>query len=264
MDYININRELWNQRTEIHFNSDFYNVTEFLNGKSSLNPVEIELLGDVTNKSILHLQCHFGLDSISLSKIGAHVTGVDFSNKAIIKAKSLAKTLGTNTQFVESDIYNVPNILNQQFDIVFTSYGTVGWLPNMSKWANVIHHFLKPGGTFIMVEFHPVVWMFSNDFKHIEFNYMDFNPIIEEEEGTYADKKAPLKTKSVSWNHGLATVIDALIKSGLTITQFNEYNYSPYNCFENTLEVEKGKFQIKGLENKIPMLYALTAVKRTQ
>ncbi len=261
MDYININRELWNQRTEIHFNSDFYNVNEFLKGKSSLNPVEIELLGDVTNKSILHLQCHFGLDSISLSKIGAHVTGVDFSNKAIAKAKSLAITLGTNTQFIESDIYNLPNILNQQFDIVYTSYGTVGWLPNMPKWANVIQHFLKPGGTFIMVEFHPVVWMFSNDFKHIEFNYMDFNPIIEEEEGTYADKKAPLKTKSVSWNHGLSTVIDALIKSGLTITQFNEYNYSPYNCFENTLEVEKGKFQIKGLENKIPMLYAIIAAK---
>lgn len=263
MDYLNLNKQLWNKRTEIHFNSDFYNVNEFLKGKNSLNPIELELLGDITDKKILHLQCHFGLDTISLSRLGAKATGVDFSDKAIEKARLLTKNTGTDTRFIECDIYNLPNVLCEQFDLVFTSYGTIGWLPNMSQWAQLVHHFLKPGGRFVMVEFHPVLWMFSNDFKHIEFNYMDPNPIVEELQGTYTDQNASIKSTSVCWNHGLGTVLDSLINTGLVITSFNEYNFSPYNCFENTVAVEKGKYQIKGLENKLPMLYAITATKHS-
>jgi ubiquinone/menaquinone biosynthesis C-methylase UbiE len=261
MDYIDINKKLWNQRTEIHYNSDFYDIDSFINGKDSLNTIELELLGEIKGKNILHLQCHFGQDTISLSRHGAAVTGVDFSEKAIEKAKGINDLLRTNAKFIQSDVYQLPEILDEKFDIVFTSYGVIGWLPDMSRWAKVINHFLKPGGEFLMVEFHPIVWMFSDDFTKIEFNYMDSKPIIEETKGTYTDKNAQIKEKSICWNHGLSTVIDSLIKTGLIITDFREYNYSPYDCFENTVKIDDRKFVIKGLENKIPMTYSLKAVK---
>lgn len=263
MDYIDLNKKLWNQKTEIHYGSDFYNVESFIKGKDSLNPIELGLLGSIKGKTILHLQCHFGQDTISLARHGAMPTGIDFSEKAIEKAIKLNETLGTNAKFIQSDIYKLPEILDEKFDIVFTSYGVIGWLPDMHKWAKIINQFLKPGGEFIMVEFHPIVWMFSYDFSQIEFNYMDSAPIIEELEGTYANREAQIKEKSISWNHGLSTVLDSLIKVGLTITDFKEYNYSPYNCFDNTIRTDDGNYKIKGLEDKIPMVYSVKVRKTT-
>lgn len=263
MNYIDINQKLWNQKTEVHYNSEFYDVPAFLKGKDSLNTIELGLLGDIKGKKILHLQCHFGQDTIALSRHGAIATGVDLSDKAIGKAKELNNLAGTDARFIQSDIYRLPEILEEKFDLVFTSYGVIGWLPDMNKWAELINHFLKPGGKFILVEFHPVVWMFSYDFKRIEFNYMDSEPIIEELEGTYTDRDAPIKEKSVCWNHGLSTVIDAIIHTGLKLTDFKEYNYSPYDCFENTVKIGDRMFKIKGLEDKIPLVYSLKVEKLT-
>lgn len=261
MDYINMNKKLWDQRTGIHYKSKFYDVASFLNGKDSLNSIELALLGDIKGKKILHLQCHFGMDSISLARHGAQVTGVDFSEKAIEKANSLNTQLKTDVRFIQSDVYKLPNILDEKFDLIFTSYGVLGWLPNMKKWAQVVQHFLKPKGILVLVEFHPVVWMFSDDFKKIAYNYMNDGPIIEATEGTYTDADTPIQEKSVSWNHGLSKVINALIKADLHIADFQEYNYSPYDCFENTVEISEQKFQIKALENKIPMVYSIKAQK---
>lgn len=261
MNYIDVNKKLWNQKTEFHYDSDFYDMDSFKKGKNSLNPIELGLLGQIKGKKVLHLQCHFGQDSISLSRLGALVTGVDFSEKAIQKARKLNEELGTNATFIQSDVYELPNVLDEKFDLIFTSYGVLGWLPDMSKWAELIHHFLKPDGELVLVEFHPIVWMFSNDFKEIEFKYMDSEPIIEELEGTYADTNAPIKEQSICWNHGLCTVLDSVIKSGLNISDFKEYMYSPYDCFKNTIKIEERKFQIKGLEDKIPLLYSLKAKK---
>ncbi|WP_340113126.1 class I SAM-dependent methyltransferase [Maribellus mangrovi] len=261
MDYIAINKKLWDRKTEIHYKSEFYDVDSFLKGKDSLNKIELNLLGDLKDKKVLHLQCHFGQDTISLSRHGAIATGVDLSGKAIEKARELNDKLGTNARFIQSDVYQLHEVLDEQFDIVFTSYGVIGWLPDMKKWANVIHRFLKPGGKLVFVEFHPIIWMMSYDFERIEYNYMDSPPIIEELEGTYTDRGAAIKEKSVSWNHGLSTVIDALIKTGLTITDFKEYNYSPYDCFQNTIKISDRKYKIKGLEDKIPMVYSVKAVK---
>jgi len=264
MDYIGINKKLWNNKTDIHYKSDFYNVDAFVKGKSSLNPIEIELLGDIKGKKILHLQCHFGMDSISLSRQGGIVTGVDLSDNAIRKAEELARRVGTDTTFFQSDVYSLPDKLDEKFDLVFTSYGVIGWLPDLDKWAKTISFFLKPNGRLVMVEFHPVLWMFSYDFKRIEFNYSDSQAIVEEITGTYTNRDAPIKNKSVSWNHGFAPVINGLINNGLQLTAFQEYDYSPYDCFENTIEIETGKFQIKGLEKKIPMLYSLVADKKAK
>ena len=260
-NYLDINRELWNNKTDIHFQSDFYNVKEFLAGKNSLNSIELDLLGNINGQHILHLQCHFGMDTISLSRLGAKVTGVDFSEKALVKARNLARQTNSDTRFIHSDIYSLPDILNEKFDIVFTTYGVLGWLPDMKKWANIVHHFLKSGGRLILVEFHPIIWIFSEDFSKIQYDYFNTGAIIEECSGTYTNRDAPICNNSVSWIHPLSDIIGALRKYNLKIDLFSEFDYSPYNCFCNTVEIAKDRYQIKGLEKKIPMIYALQATK---
>ena len=264
VDYIAKNRTSWNDKTDHHFNSAFYDVDSFLKGKNSLNDIELKLLGDVSGKTILHLQCHFGMDSISLARMGASVTGVDLSDKAVSRATELALQTNAAATFICCDIYDLPNHLTKQFDIVFTSYGTIGWLPDMDKWAGIVSTYLKPGGKFVFADFHPVVWMFDDDFEKITYKYEKSDPIIETITGTYADRLAPIVSETVSWNHSISEVLNNLIKQGMEINIFNEYDYSPYNCFNKTEEFEPGKFRIKHLENKIPMVYAILATKTLQ
>ena len=260
-NYININRQSWNSRTDAHLKSDFYDMESFLKGNSSLNDIELQLLGDVQGKSILHLQCHFGQDSISLSRLGAEVTGVDLADKAIASAKEIAGKTNSTTKFICCDIYDLPNHLDEQFDFVFTSYGTIGWLPDLQKWANIISKFLKPNGQFIFVEFHPVIWMFDDDFEKIKYNYFNSGAIVENESGTYAQRNAEITQQNVTWNHAISEVVNSLIKSGLAIKSLDEYDYSPYNCFNKTIEIAPKKFRIMHLDNKIPMVYSIVAIK---
>lgn len=261
-NYIEINRQSWNNKTDIHLKSEFYDLDGFLNGKTSLNDIELKLLGNLQGKTILHLQCHFGQDTISLSRLGAEVTGVDLSDKAIESAKQIAKDTNTNANFICCDIYDLPNHLEKQFDIVFTSYGTIGWLPDLDKWAEIISKFLKPNGQFIFVEFHPVVWMFDDNFDKIGYRYFNSGAIIETENGTYADKNADISQSFVNWNHGIGEVLNGLIKNGMEIKSLEEFDYSPYNCFNNTIEYEPKKYRIEHLENKIPMVYSITATRK--
>ena len=260
-NYIAINRKAWNNKTDIHLNSEFYFLEDFKEGKSSLNSIEINLLGDVKQKSILHLQCHFGQDSMSLSRLGANVTGMDFSDKAIHRAKSLAHELKLNTKFICCDVYDLPKHLNETFDIVYTSYGTIGWLPDLDKWANVVSQFLKPKGKFVFVEFHPFLWMYDDNFQYVKHNYFNSGFIIEKESGTYADRNANISQQTISWNHSLSQVFTSLLKQPLYIKSFIEYDYSPYNCFFNTIEFEPGKYRIKHFEDKVPMLYSIVVEK---
>ncbi len=260
-NYIEINKKLWNKRTEIHFDSEFYNNDLFIEGRNSLNEIELKILGDLEGKDVLHLQCHFGQDSISLGRLGANVTGVDLSNISIEKAKELALKTNSKAKFINCDVYDLPNNLVKEFDIVFTSYSTIGWLPDLNKWAEIVSKFLKPGGKFVFVEFHPVVWMFDDDFKNIKYNYFKDQPIVEMEENTYADKAAPVNEQSVSWNHGMSEVVNSLIQNGLEINSLDEFDYSPYDCFNETEEFESGKFRIKHMDNKIPMVYSILAKK---
>ncbi|MFN8248597.1 MAG: class I SAM-dependent methyltransferase [Ferruginibacter sp.] len=261
-DYITKNRSAWNAKTSWHVESSFYGMEDFLKGKNSLNEIELELLGDVKGKSVLHLQCHFGQDSISLARMGATVTGADLSDAAVEKANALAKELNVNADFICCNIYNLPDLLDKQFDIVFTTYGTIGWLPDLGKWAGIISRYLKPGGKFVFAEFHPVVWMFDDEFDKVAYTYHKSDPIIENISGTYADKNAPITTETISWNHSISEVLNNLVKYGMEINLFNEYDYSPYNCFNHTEEFEPGKFRIKHFGNKIPMVYAVLATKK--
>lgn len=261
-DYLKINKEAWNKKTPVHFESDFYNNKAFIDGRNSLNSIELDLLGDVSGKRILHLQCHFGQDSISLARMGAVVTGVDLSSVSIKMANQLAAKTNTSVRFIESDIYSLTDVLDEDFDIVFTSYGTIGWLPDLDKWAKVVSHFLKPNGQFIFAEFHPVVWMFDDEFAGVGYNYFNDGPIHETQEGTYTDRDADIHEEYVMWNHGISEVLNSLLNVGMYLNVFNEYDYSPYNCFMHTDEFEPGKFRIQHLGNNIPMVYSLMATKQ--
>ncbi len=261
-NYVAVNRQSWNNRTEAHLKSEFYDMEGFLKGNTSLNDIELKLLGDIRGKSILHLQCHFGQDSISLSRLGAKVTGIDLSDKAIDSARQIAQQTQTDTKFICCDIYDLPKHLDEQFDIVFTSYGTIGWLPDLDRWAKIISTFLKPGGQFVFVEFHPVVWMFDDDFDKIGYRYFNSGAIIESENGTYADKEADISQDYVCWNHGISEVLNSLIRNSLELKSFDEFDYSPYNCFAKTVEFAPKQYRIVHLEDKIPMVYSLVAQKK--
>lgn len=262
-NYLSLNKASWDNRLEAHLASDFYDVENFLKGKSSLNDIELDLIGDISGKSILHLQCHFGQDSISLSRMDAQVTGVDLSDKSIAKAKALATEIGADTQFVCSDIYDLPNNLQGQFDMVFTTYGTISWLPDLDKWAQVINHFLKPGGSFVFVEFHPVVWMFDDDLDKVAYDYFNKAPLVETETGTYADRDSAITSQHVCWNHGLAEVATALLGQSLQIQTLKEYDYAPYPFVAPSIESTPGKYHIKHMGNKIPLVYSIVATKPT-
>jgi SAM-dependent methyltransferase len=262
-NYLEINRKSWNAKVEPHLKSDFYFVDEFLKGRTSLNSIELELLGDLKDKSVLHLQCHFGQDSISLSRLGAKVTGIDLSDKAIDEARKLAQKCGTDTQFLCTDLYNLPNVLKEKFDIIFTSYGTIGWLPDLDRWAKVISHFLKPDGKFVMAEFHPVVWMFDDDFEDVKYHYFNEKPIVETYEGTYADPSANIVQEYIMWNHSLGELLQNLIDNNLIINQFKEFDWSPYPCFRHVEEFDKGKWRISKFGNKLPLVFAIKAQKKS-
>ena len=261
--YIEVNKSLWNGKTEIHVKSDFYDVESFKKGKSSLNYLELDALGDVKGKSLLHLQCHFGLDSLSWARLGAKVTGVDLSDKAIDTAGALNNELGLDAEFICSDIYELKDVLNKKYDIVFTSYGVIGWLPDLDKWAKIISHFLNPGGIFYMAEFHPVVWMFDEDISRIQYSYFNDEAIIEEIKGTYANRDADFKHNSYGWNHSLSEVVTSLIKNDLKITEFNEYPFSFYNCFkpEALSKDQNGYWRFKEYGGKIPIMFSIKAYR---
>lgn len=261
-NYKVINKQTWNNKVAVHVASEFYDMKSFLDGKNSVPKIDMTLLGDIKKKTILHLQCHFGQDTLSLERLGAKCTGIDLSDKAIEKAQELNIKLGLKAKFICCDVYDSPNHLDEKFDVVYTSYGTIGWLPDLDKWAKVISHFLKPNGKLVFVEFHPIVWMFDNDFKFIQYSYFNTQEIIEEETGTYADRNVKIEYKTITWNHPLSEVFQALLNNGMQIEHFEEYNYSNYNCFNDTEEFEKGKYRIKSLEDKIPMMYSIVGRKK--
>lgn len=255
--YLEVNKDSWNNRVDTHLSSEFYDMEGFLAGKNSLKEIEIPLLGDLHGKKVLHLQCHFGQDSLSMARMGAQVTGVDLSDKAIDSARQINDQMGLNARFVCSDIYSLKEHLDDRFDIVFTSYGTIGWLPDIDRWADIVKHFLKPGGKFVMADFHPVVWMMNDDLTEVKYRYFNDQAIVEDMNGTYTDPDADLEGKEVSWNHAMSEIIASLLNQNLHLEHFAEYDYSPYDCFTNIIEVGPSRYRFKHLEDKLPIVYSL-------
>jgi SAM-dependent methyltransferase len=260
--YFEANLKRWNELVDINPESEWYDLKGFVQGKTSLLPIEIEELGDVNGKSLLHLQCHFGMDSLSWARKGAKVTGVDFSDRAIELAKQLSKELKISARFIQSNIYDTPKILKEKFDIVFTSYGVLCWLPDLSKWAEVINYCLKPGGTFYIIEGHPFGSLIDEKFKEsfqVGYNYFtEGNPTQWDEDGTYADHKAKLKHRTnYQWDHTMSDIINALLSVNLELEFFHEFPFTFHNFHPDLKRREDGYWEFQHLEFSVPMMFSL-------
>lgn len=260
-NYFETNKATWNKKVAIHAQSNMYNMTAFKAGKTSLMPYELKALGNVKNKSLLHLQCHFGQDTLSWERLGAQCTGIDLSDKAVTLAKQLNTELQLNAKFICCNVLETSKHISETFNIVFTSYGVIGWLPNLKPWAQMIAERLKPNGIFYMVEFHPILWMFdyAKGKPKMKYHYSQDEVIYEEYKGTYADENSEMISKEYGWNHGLSDVINALIEAGLTIEYLNEYDESPYDVFPNLIQTTSGMYKMK--DQLFPMIFEIKATK---
>ena len=273
MDYVGKNKELWDEWTGINARSAFYDVAGFKRAPTPLHAEVLAGLGDLAGKAVLHLQCHFGMDTIRLMLAGAaSAVGVDFSDKAVATARTLAAEMGVDARFVESDVLALD--LAEQFDIAFTSYGVIGWLPELAPWGRVIARHLKPGGRFFIIEGHPTMWMFDDaDTDGFVVKYPYFHsaePIaIAHAEGNYADPTAKFAGTEYSWPHSLAETISSLLDAGLRIDEFREYAHIGWKVFPFMIEEAPGtggqrhrrRFVLPADKPAIPMMFSIRASK---
>ncbi len=245
-------------------NPEEYDLENFIAGKNSLHRVELEKLGDVKGKRLLHLQCHFGLDTISWARLGAKVTGVDFSDTAIELAREIAKKVGVDAEFVCSNVFDLTKVLEGEYDIVFTSYGVLCWLKDIDGWARIITHYLKKGGVFLLAESHPFMWVFDDASEELKLKYSYWHnkePLSWEDDGTYADKDAKVTNKkSYEWQHTVSDVLNALIKAGLTIDEVGEYPDLVWAYTPASKRVDDEYFRIPG--DPLPQTWSVKASKR--
>ena len=264
-EYLMANQKLWNEWTAEHENSPFYNVGGFKAGKERLKSIELEEVGDVHGKTMLHLQCHFGLDSLAWARHGAIVTGVDLSNESITLAHSLSEELKIPATFICSDILTLPENLQGQFDIVFTSYGILHWLRDLKRWAQVIDHFLKPGGFFYIVEDHPFMRVFSSDpelgIKVDNPYFFSEEPYRAESTGSYATNFEGEKRTYFLWDHSLGEVINSIIDVGLRIEFVHEFPFALRAKFPTMVRGDDGYWRFTREHNMIPLLFSLKAHK---
>ncbi|WP_461534893.1 class I SAM-dependent methyltransferase [Spongorhabdus nitratireducens] len=255
MNYKTINQAAWDKRTRVHVTSRFYDVEGFLAGNNTLTEIETSELKDIAGKSLLHLQCHFGLDTLSWARLGAKVTGVDLSPLAIEQANQLRDKAQLNAEFVCTDVYDFGENNTTQYDIVFTSFGAICWLPDINRWAKTVASALKPGGRFYMAEFHPVYDLVAG------YDYFHQDQADVDEEGTYTENCSGETSTLMTWGHPLSDVINALIQAGIMIEQLNEFPFSPYNCFENMEQRETGRFYLQHQGKDMPLVYSIKGTK---
>ena len=253
--YFEMNRAGWDQRVEVHVASQFYDVDGFVAGATSLREIELAELQDVAGKKLLHLQCHFGLDTLSWVRKGAICTGVDISPVAIQKAVELADRVGLSASFVCSDVYGFGISPDAPFDIVYASYGAICWLPDLQRWAEVVAANLDVGGTFYLIEFHPIYDLLAG------YSYFTRSVPDIDEQGTYVENGGDVVAKLATWAHPMSSAINALIGVGIQVEQVSEFDFSPYNCFEGLVEREPGRFYLDHKGNDVPLVYSLRGRK---
>ncbi len=265
--YAETNRQLWDEYVGIHTRSAFYDVPGFKAGRCSLDEIEREGLGDVSGKSLLHLQCHFGMDTLSWARLGAEVTGADFSDEAITFARSLSEELDIPAEFICSDIYELPKKLDRRFDIVFTSYGVLTWLPDIHRWGEVVGRFLNPGGVFYIVEFHPFATVFDDRDRatelRVHYPYFDEKVMRFDDACSYADGSVELQNNvSYEWMYRIGDVVTALAAAGLRIEYLKEYAHTCEQSLPFLVQGNDGRWRLPGDDDgSIPLLFALRAVK---
>jgi SAM-dependent methyltransferase len=265
-EYIDNNRKLWDGMVPFHVASDFYDVASFKAGRSSLMRLEREEVGEVAGKTLLHLQCHFGMDTLSWARLRADVTGVDFSPAAIAKARELAAELGIVARFIESDVYKLPNVLQESFDVVFASYGVICWLPDFPRWARIAAGYVKPGGFFYLVDAHPFATALDAEnpdrpLRMTEPYDSRGVPTAYEAGGTYADPNANLPHKrSLEFNHPIGQIVTSLIDAGLRIEFLHEFPFAAWQQFPEATRRDDGYFYMPD-EGGVPLMFSVRATK---
>lgn len=266
-EHLLANQALWDEYTAINAASPLYELDRFKAGAIKLHPLErAELEADVPGRDLLHLQCHFGMDTLSWARLGARVTGIDFSSKAIALARSLSEELSIPARFICCDLYDLPRHLDGQFDIVFTSYGVLGWLPDLRGWADLVARYLRPGGIFYMAEIHPAAMLFSEKVTgaewRVEYDYFKEGVTVYQDEGTYSDPTAKVEhNSSHEWMYQLGTVVSELSRTGLRIEYLHEHPFTVYRQFPFLERREDSHWYLPEGMPRVPLLFSLRAVK---
>ena len=260
--WLEFNRATWDELTPIHVRSRFYRVDEFKAGIETLHDFELAELPDISGKDLVHLQCHFGMDTLGLARMGARVTGLDFSAPALDAARELAAELGIGARFVEANVYEAREALGETYDVVYTGKGAINWLPDLRAWAEVIADLLRPGGVLYLSEFHPLTSMFADNDLTIEHPYFNEGPHVWDDDRDYADPEARLEnTKTVEWPHPLSEVVTSVIDAGLRLEFLHEFPECGFGRFPFLVESAPRVWITPPEIPNIPMMYSLRATK---
>lgn len=266
LESMQINHEMWEEKTPVHIKS-YKSIGKLRNGEQILDEIELQEIGDVKGKKLLHLMCHLGTDTLGWAKEGAEVTGIDFSESAIDFARSFAQELGLKARFIHSNLYELEKVLDEKFDIIYTSQGVLCWLCDLKEWGRLISGFLKPGGVFYILESHPMVSIFNdmNPGKPLEIQYSYFHkedPIIfNDDKPDYSDQTFTSEKPSHEWNWSLSDIINSLIDHGLKIEFLHEYDKLFYQHTEDMIPVGNGWYQFAQNPGMIPLSFSIRAIK---
>lgn len=267
-DYRDVNRASWDERVPAHVASPDYRVASFEQDPSYLSGVvrfDVPRLGDISGLRGVHLQCHIGTDTVSLARLGARMSGLDFSAPAIAQAQSLAETLGLAVDFHVADAYDAVEVLGaSSYDLVYTGIGAICWLPDINRWAQTVAGLLKPGGRLFIREGHPMLWALDSApegpvLRHPYFETPE--PIVWDEGGTYVETDVVFTTNLThEWNHGLAEIITAVQTAGLTFDSLTEHDSAPWNALPGLMtEDAAGEWRLTENPNRLPATYTLQA-----
>lgn len=271
-DYRTLNRANWDERAPAHAASPGYSVDKFAGNAEFLSAVvrfDRPRLGDINGLRGAHLQCHIGTDTISLARLGARMTGLDFSPASLEQAQRIAAAAGADVDFVLADLYDAVDALGGPggFDLVYTGIGALCWLPDIRRWAGVVAALLRPGGRLFLREGHPVLWSIDERISEhlaIDFPYFEqADPLVWEEDGTYVQTDAAfVHNVTHSWNHGLGEVVTALLDAGLTLTQLVEHDSVPWEAIPGQMTLlPDEEWRLTEAPERLPHTYTLQAVK---
>ncbi len=264
---IEINRRNWNERTPIHVASNLYNVEGFKAGRITLSDIEIDELGSVAGKSLLHLQCHFGMDTMSWARLGAEATGVDLSDASIVVAQELNGELGLGVRFLRSNIYDLPNVLQERFDVVYTALGALCWLPDLTRWAQIVARYLKRGGTFYMLDEHPTGRIFASvqnadggyDLETKNQYFPNPEGLLDDGERNSYTGSDTIKTPVYEWQHSMSEIVNALIGADLKIEYVHEYPFSFFQALPQMRQRIDGWWDLDEYGGNIPFMLSIKA-----
>ena len=266
-DSFAVNKARWDEVVEIHARAPFYRVAEFLRGEDTRYPIERRELSEVRGRRLLHLQCHFGLDTLCLARLGARVTGLDFAPSAIGKARELAAEAGIEAHFVEGNVYDAPRLIGERFDLVYVTWGAICWLPDIAGWARIVAEMLEPGGFLYLLEGHPFALALDQPTSEAPlqptFDYFQGGaPLIFQDETTYADPIFRVVNREAhEWNHPLSAILNALGAAGLRLDWLHEHDCIAWQLYKCLQEGADRMFRLAAGRPSLPLSFSLKATR---